>query len=155
MNLQSAQELAREVVAILQSHCSRIEVAGSIRRRKPWPRDIDIILIPRNQGALAVALQGLGHPVKAGDKIVTRVYKGVQVDIYIASPETWACLLLIRTGSKEHNVQLTTRARERRWHLYANGRGLVDHLNNRLAGDTEESFFEALGLPFKQPWERG
>jgi len=154
MELKQSQALAQEIVDQLAPYCERIEVAGSIRRQRPFPRDIDIVFIPRSQGKLASALQSLGESRLGGRKLEERVYKGVQVDIYFATPETWATLLLIRTGSKAHNIKLTTLAKKRGCHLYASGRGLFNEKGERIAGDTEASFFEALGLPYAQPWER-
>lgn len=154
MELKQARASAQGIVDQLASYCERIEVAGSIRRQRPFPRDIDIVLIPRSQGQLVVALQSLGEARLGGQKLEERVYKGVQVDLYFATPETWATLLLIRTGSKSHNIKLTTLAKKRGWHLYASGRGLFNEKGERIAGDSEESFFQALGLPFAEPWER-
>lgn len=153
MELKQAQKLAGQIVAELAPHCERIEVVGSIRRQRPFPRDIDILLVPGNQGRLAVALYKLGEPKKAGTKYQQREYKGEQVDIYIATPETWFTLLLIRTGSVAHNIKLTVAAKNRGWHLYADGRGLFNSANppERIAGNTDESFFEALGLDYAGP----
>jgi len=35
----------------------------------------------------------------------------LMLDVYIATPDAWATLLLIRTGSKEHNIRMCMRAR--------------------------------------------
>ena len=155
MELAQAETLSQEIIDRLAPSCSQLLVVGSIRRRKPFPRDIDLLLIPQNQGALAAALQEIGTPIRGGDKLAARLYKGVQVDFYFATEATWACLLLIRTGSKEHNIRLTTLARSKGWKLKANGEGLLNENGARMAGDTEESFFRALGIPYLQPEQRG
>lgn len=154
MDLMQAGALAKEIVGKLAPYCERIEVVGSIRREKPYPGDIDILLIPGNQGKLAVALQALGEARSVGMKLSQRVYKGVQVDLYFATPETWFTLLLIRTGSAKHNIKLTTLAKRKGWHLYANGRGLFNEREEQIAGESEESFFYALSLPYAEPWKR-
>ena len=154
MELKRGQALAQEVIDILRPHCEKIEVAGSIRRKKPFVHDVDIVLIPANQGALLTALQGLGSRVKEGPAIMQRQYKGASIDFYIASPETWFTLLLIRTGSKEHNIRLTTLAKRRGWHLHASGKGLTDEFGRRVAGDSEESFFRGLGIAYLLPEQR-
>ena len=46
------------------------------------------------------------------------------LDIYVATPETWATLLLIRTGSRAHNIKLCARARAMGMRLHADGSGL-------------------------------
>ena len=79
----------------------------------------------------------------------------IQIDLYFAEPETWATLLLIRTGSTENNIRLATRAKELGWHLAASGDGLFNENGERIAGDTEISIYNALGLPWQRPEERG
>ena len=60
MELGYAQSLAEEVVTILKPFCFQldgqvlIKVAGSIRRRRPFPRDIDIVLVPATQPCRAL-----------------------------------------------------------------------------------------------------
>jgi len=156
MELEFAKKTAAEVVAELSPCTTKIEVVGSIRRQRPTVNDIDLLVIPSNQGLLDCKLRDMGCRF-GGPKIRRLVYPrdmGAPVDIYIATPETWATLLLIRTGSTRHNVYLCKRARARGWQLKADGQGLLDARGNRIAGDSEESIFEALGLPYKEPWER-
>jgi len=153
MELEFAKKLAAELIAELTPVTTRIEVAGSIRRQRPTVRDIDLVLIPSNQGLLDTKLRELGCQF-GGPKIRRLVYKGALVDIYIATPETWATFFLIRTGSTRHNVYLCKRARARGWQLKADGQGLLDARGNRIAGDTEESIFQALELHYVPPEER-
>lgn len=155
MELEEAKAIADEVITRLAPYCQRIEVAGSVRRQKPRVRDIDIVLIPSHPYKLSEQVRSLG-PVKiSGNKLTRFSYNGVQIDLYYARPVTWATLLLIRTGSKENNIRLCTLAKKRGWHLAANGDGLFDENGRRVAGDSEESIYEALGLPYQEPWERG
>ncbi|GAJ09135.1 unnamed protein product, partial [marine sediment metagenome] len=35
------------------------------------------------------------------------------------------------------------------------GDGLFDEQEMRIAGDSEESIYQALNLPYQKPWERG
>ena len=44
MELQEAQKFANQIVEHISPFCERIAVAGSIRRRKPIVRDVDIVL---------------------------------------------------------------------------------------------------------------
>jgi DNA polymerase/3'-5' exonuclease PolX len=44
-----AKELADSLVAALSPHCARIEVAGSLRRRKPVVKDIEIVAITKSE----------------------------------------------------------------------------------------------------------
>lgn len=158
--------VADEFVAIVKDECERLEVAGSIRRRRPEVGDIDIVLVPKDPFMFNLKLTELQKKsilrpvvkkdgkIADGNKIKSFVFKDVQVDVYIATMQTWATLLLIRTGSKEHNIRLASLAKQKGWKLHASGEGLFDEKGNRVAGDTEESLFEALGVEYLRPGER-
>lgn len=155
MELERAKIIAEAVVKRLSPYCSKIEVAGSIRRQKSTVNDIDIVLIAADPWNLTFEITGLGVTHLKGDKLKRVNYNGVQIDLYYATPETWATLLLIRTGSKENNIRLATLAKKRGWRLAASGDGLFNENGQRIAGDSEESIYEALGLPYQRPEERG
>jgi len=155
MDLERAQKIANEVIKRLSPYCSRIQVAGSIRRKAPNPRDIDLVLIPSDLLNLHHEIMGLGQVRMSGSKIMRVMVNSTQVDIYVASEQTWAMLLLIRTGSKENNIRLCSRAKDMGWHLAASGDGLFNEKGERIAGDSEESIFRELGLPYQAPEERG
>ena len=154
MELHQAELIANEITERLAPYCSRIQVAGSIRRKAPNPRDIDIVLIPRDRWNLDSALMRLGNYKMSGMKITRVEMESITLDIYFADEQTWATLLLIRTGSIENNIRLATLAKKRGWHLKANGEGLLDEHGERIAGDSEESIYQALDLPWQEPWER-
>jgi DNA polymerase (family 10) len=160
MELKKAQMIADEVVSKLSPYCERIAVAGSIRRKKDWVRDLDLVVIPSNQGHFLGTLYDMGL-IKSGAGKLLRVElqlgfpAGLMLDVYIATPETWATLLLIRTGSAAHNRKLCGIARSQGMILHADGSGLFKIASNqRIAGDTETSVFEKLGLPYKAPEDR-
>jgi DNA polymerase/3'-5' exonuclease PolX len=164
MELQRAQQIASQVKDHLAPACERIEIAGSIRRRRPFVNDIDIVAIPSTPGQFIAALCALG-PFKVGGQKLLRVnYHPIDLDVYVSTPETWATLLLIRTGSAAHNIGMCKLARQEGMYLHADGTGLFKANNpnpirensdwQRIAGDTEESIFAALGLQYKKPEER-
>jgi DNA polymerase/3'-5' exonuclease PolX len=45
-------------------------------------------------------------------------------------------------------------AKKKGWHLAANGDGLFDENGKRIAGESEESIYKALDLPWQEPEER-
>jgi len=49
MKLQQAETIAKNFLSEIKEFCERIEIAGSIRRKKPEVNDIDIVLIPRQK----------------------------------------------------------------------------------------------------------
>ena len=166
MELEKAKAIANEVVDKLKPFCERIVVAGSIRRHKSIVLDIDIVYIPANQGQFIEALKAMGKIEMGGEKLIRVKLPSIMLDIYIASPSTWATLLLIRTGSKEHNIKLCSRAKSMGMKLHADGSGLFRLQENfgifgpmapreeRIAGDTEDSIFKALNLPYLAPEKR-
>ncbi len=163
MELEKARAIAEKLKSLLEPACEKVAIAGSIRRQRPFVRDVDIVLIPSNQGQLLYQLQQLGR-IKSGKGKLIRIEPckyGIPLDVYVATPETWATLLLIRTGSKASNIRLCILARDKGMKLHADGSGLFrieaqgcEGIEVRIAGETEESIFQALGVPYKKPWER-
>jgi len=154
MKLQEAQSIANEVYYRLKPHCEKIVVAGSIRRQKAEIRDIDLVLIPANLGLLSQEINRLGPPVLDGEKLRRVNFNGTQVDIYYANQKTWATLLLIRTGSKENNIRLCSRARSLGMKLKANGDGVIDVDGKLIPIESEEQVYKVLKLPYQEPWKR-
>ena len=156
MELNFAQTIADGVVSQLSPHCEKITVAGSIRRRRPFPQDIDLVLIPSDRARLDYVLMSLskdGTMKMSGSKIARVAMERIDLDVYYATEETWSTLLLIRTGSKQSNIRLATAAKREGLRLAASGDGLFEG-KERIAGDTEQSIFEKLRIPFLDPWER-
>ena len=157
MRLEQARQIANNIKKVLTPYCDRIEIAGSIRRRKPIVHDIDFVLIEKPESALIIPslLATIGAITLNGSKI-KRLHYGdadINIDIYTATPASWSTLLLIRTGSKENNIRLATIAKRKGWQLKANGDGLFNNHGDRIA-DTEESIFQVLGLPYQEPHDR-
>lgn len=169
MNLPFADACAARLVEWLSPFCERIEVAGSVRRRKATPADLDLVAIPRIEevrdmfGVVTSRRNSAWREIdrratadgwtvlKAGPEIVSVVAKGVQVDIFWAEPLTWGTVLLCRTGSKEHNIWLAEYAKARggKWHP---GAGL--YLGNHRVSATEEEIYRALGMEPLEPSRR-
>lgn len=160
MIANDAQDIAERVVTALAPACDRIEVAGSLRRRRSDVHDIDLVLIPRDRLAFLILLMELYErkPEKIGEKyVMLKSFDGIQVDLYLATPDTWATLLLIRTGSKAHNIRLAQRAKDLGWRLKANGDGIdgpLDATGAPLKMQSEVDIFRTLNLPYREPWER-
>ncbi len=157
--LERAEKIATAVIEKLSPYCEseRIVAAGSVRRKRPWPADIDFVLVPSDPWRLhnEIMLLGQGKAKVSGPKIMRVMWGEIQLDFYLATQETWATLLLIRTGSVQNNIRLCFRAQEMGYHLAASGDGLFNGAGERIAGDTELSIYNALGLPWQRPEERG
>lgn len=154
MLLHEAEKLANRIVEQIHPHCKRIEIAGSIRRKKSEVRDVDLILIPKPflWPRIITTLQRTmdAKVLKKGNSIAQLTIKGVNVDLYVATVETWGTVLLIRTGSMVSNIRLSKRALSMGMKL--SHKGLVK--DGKIIASTEKEIFEALDLPYVEPEER-
>lgn len=114
MNLAQAEKLAQAAKIELVPYCGRIEIAGSIRRKKPEVRDIELVCIPRGSTLMQFVDAVNRWPRIKGSpkgKYTQREYRGVKLDLFICTPKTWACNFVIRTGSADFSHALAIRAR--------------------------------------------
>jgi DNA polymerase (family 10) len=156
------EPLALNILLAVKPLCERVEFAGSLRRRKGRINDFDLVVQPKANSWLEI-IKVLRHEFnvvteKQGDKLAIfyvplAEHGHVQLDLYRATESTWGILLLVRTGSKEHNVYLCNVAISKGMRLLYS-QGLVDKDGKVIAGKTEEEVFEALGLPFIIPQDR-
>src|SRR5438477_70686 len=89
---------------------ARVEVAGSIRRRKETVGDADLLALARAaEGAIAAfaKLPAVARVLGQGDtKCSVKLQDGLQVDLRVVPEESFGAALLYFTGSKTHNVAL-------------------------------------------------
>ena len=154
ISLERADRLAGMIKERLKPYCSKIEIAGSTRRRKPWVKDIDFVAIPSDLWRLQNEIDSLGPRKVAGPKIMRVMAGEIQIDVYFATVETWGMLFLVKTGSAGNNIRLATLAKRRGWRFAASGDGLFNETGERIAGDTERSIYDALGVLWQEPAER-
>ena len=141
--------MAGNLVKELKPLTSRIEVAGSIRRKDKRPNDIDIVLIPKDKAQITEKILSLADSVRAkGEKEVFITKRGVNIDFYFATPDDFGAQLLSRTGSSGYAIGLRIRARKKGLRL--NQYGLWDD-GHRLAGKTEQSIGDVLGKKIRIP----
>lgn len=172
-----AREIAEDLVTELSGFCDRMEIAGSLRRRRQAVNDIDIIAIPKfiqvkdeslfgapvqenllEKRLAQLCLRGeLG--LEANGPKIKRFLKTVDgdtvpIDIYIATEQDWWTLLLIRTGSRNHNIKLARRAMDLHMALKADGSGLLTPGGSLIQIHSEDEIFHRLGLAYRTPEER-
>jgi DNA polymerase (family 10) len=146
--------VAEMVVRHLTPFCERIEIAGSLRRRRSVVHDIDIVAQPYEGQGLAMQMAlGLAEEARFAPKIWSLKVSGISVDLYLAGPEQFATLLLVRTGSASHNIKLASRARAMGLALKASGDGIFRD-EERVAWESEEALFRALGMEYIEPEAR-
>ena len=139
MELEQAQQLGNELRAALSPYCVRIEIAGSTRRFKPDPKDLEIVAIPetgtfqiadlwgesqtvvmvnRLEDALSEYLTSDGPWVlddqlrRAGPNYKRLRHKALDVacDLFITDARKWAYTFTIRTGPGDFSTALVKRA---------------------------------------------
>jgi DNA polymerase (family 10) len=149
---------AEELVAALERTglASRVEIAGSLRRRLEVVRNIDIIAASTRPAELTrafpAAAPGVVEVVAAGDtKVTLRLAEGIGADLRVVSEEEFGAALLDFTGSKGHNTALRALAKAKGWKLNESG-----VLGGRGVGSaapcaSEEEIYRRLGLQFVPP----
>lgn len=142
--IERADVIVKRLMPLLEIHASKIMVCGSIRRKKRFINDIDIVMIQKKDyafGDLTLAQtisgidpDGLSQATALGPSRLSRfsdgndikrfMFQGVMIDLYLATEKNFSCLVLIRTGSMLHNKKLTRLAIEKELRLFASGDGL-------------------------------
>ncbi|HIE59464.1 MAG TPA: DNA polymerase/3'-5' exonuclease PolX [Hydrogenothermaceae bacterium] len=162
MLLWYALELAKYIVEELKQlkEIKKIEIAGSIRRRKVTIGDIDILVVADDNDRYKImdffiSLPEVKEVLVKGDKktsviIKTKSGRERQVDLRIFREDEWGAALQYFTGSKEHNVHVREIAKEKGLKLNEYGVFKVD-TEEKIAGKTEEEVYNAIGLPYIVP----
>ena len=144
----------------------RIEVVGSFRRRKETIGDVDL-LVQAELPAPAVmehftAFGSVERVVSAGDTRGSVVLRsGLEVDLRVIPDRSFGAALHYFTGSKEHNIAVRQIAQRRglrvnEWGVFRVPEGadpddLGKEDGERVAGETESSVFEVLGMGWVPP----
>ncbi|MFN8521962.1 MAG: DNA polymerase/3'-5' exonuclease PolX [Chloroflexota bacterium] len=155
MLLAEALPAAEEVVRLLR-RCPAalaVEPAGSIRRMRETIGDIDVLVSSERPADVVKAFTALPIVKEVISSGSTRCSvlrtDNLQIDLRVVSPEQYGSALQYFTGSKDHNIALRSLAIERGWKL--SEYGLFDERGRRIAGDTEEEIYRALGLDCMPP----
>jgi len=129
-----------------------VEVCGSIRRRKEVVRDMDILVAAEDHEKITsffVSMPEVDEVLVTGEtKTSVRMKSGIEADLRVVSKEEFPYALMYFTGSKEHNVRLRGIAKKKGWKL--NEYGIFDG-DNRVACNSEEEIYHALGLSYIPP----
>ena len=150
-------KLAEEERKYLTKFCTWIEVAGSIRRKDPNAHDIDIVLVPTSAMDLEfIQLYTAGYPVGKvgrGDKRISYIKKGVQIDLFITDKAHWGSMLMFATGPAGYNIGLRCVAKKQG--KFLNQYGLWGKGSTLIASMSETAIYQALGKKWKPPELRG
>ena len=163
MKLDEILPIAERYKKILEPYCKRIEIAGSVRRKKPECRDIELVII-RDPDKLEELKSLVGEWKKIRGSITGRymqveVEEGLKIDIFVAVDDgsNWGNIYLIRTGNwKFSRFMMGIRAPQvGLMHRY--GYLWTKHEDIRCECYEEEDVFRQLEMnwiePEKRSWE--
>lgn len=120
LRLITAQQIAVDICYKLQPFCEKINIAGSIRRAKSFPKDIEIICVAKTQdvndlfgsktGQIKNAsfihiVSKLGEIVKGtamGKMMQIKLPEGIMLDLFMPDIFDYYRQYAIRTGSADY-----------------------------------------------------
>jgi DNA polymerase (family 10) len=127
-------------------------VAGSYRRRKETVGDLDFLVASDKPEAVAQRFVSYGEVKQVTAQGPTRASVvlscGLQCDLRVVGKASFGAALHYFTGSKAHNIAVRKLGIARG--LKVNEYG-VWQAKKRIAGETEESVYAAMGLPYIEP----
>jgi DNA polymerase/3'-5' exonuclease PolX len=167
-----AKAIAHDVVGMLNFSCERITIAGSLRRGRPLVGDVEIVAIPRYEGALNLLLNRLDHLVLAGtvrkawyagkdgkmnhrwgEKYRGIDYRGMKIEVFTADPDNWGYIEWLRTGPGDANKYVMSRV------MYGDAPYRASDSDwwagqRRIIVPDEVEMFRLLGMAYVEPANR-
>lgn len=131
-----------------------VVIAGSYRRGKETVGDLDILVTAKENSPVVhyfTQYDEVDEVISKGTTRATIILRcGLQVDLRVVERKSFGAALHYFTGSKAHNIQIRRLGQQRG--LKINEYGVFDAQDEKwLGGETEESVFRAVGLPFIEP----
>src|SRR5574338_312163 len=182
IQLAYAQGIAQELINILNPFCDRIEIAGSVRRKKNIVKDIELVIIPKKQiekTGLFEDEEYIIYPIdnfilsspsfrmrpnkiggtSYGEKNKLLEYNSpefgwIALDIFTADESNYMMVKFIRTGGAETNKLIATTANKYKMNLRIYESCFEDRRGNKYVMNSEEEIFKLLGLTYLKPEER-
>jgi len=174
--LDEAETIANKVRNHILPVMDRVEIAGSIRRRKEVVGDIEICGIPSDRSKLISLLADLGQHIKPGvpgavpwtpkveaKYLRVRLAEGMNLDVFLGTVENWGGLFMMRTGSGASPDGNTFHGFIPgifgRWKKMSGGGRMTDCMPTMPTGEQlwipeEQDFFDILEMDFVPPQER-
>lgn len=176
IDLAIASNLASNILTHVQPAMDRIEIAGSVRRKKPVVGDIELVGIVGNENKLLNSLKDVGQTIKPGvpgvipwspkpgaKYIRVRLNEGMNLDLFLGTPENFGGLFLMRTGSGAGPTGNTfdgfTPGIFKRFKKLSGGGRMTGAMPTMPSGEQlfvpeEKDFFDILEMDFVPPVER-
>ena len=176
IDLQLAESIANKVRDHVMTSMNRVEVAGSIRRRKEVVGDIEICGIPDDRVKLIKLLGNIGQHIKPGvpgavpwvpkveaKYLRVRLEEGINLDVFLGTPQNWGGLFMMRTGSGAspdgNAFHGFIPAVFQRWKKLSAGGRMTNAMPTMPTGEQlwvpeEQDFFDLLEMNFVPPEQR-
>lgn len=176
IDLPLAESIASKVRDHVMTSMNRVEVAGSIRRRKEVVGDIEICGIPDDREKLIKLLGNIGQHIKPGVPGVVpwvpkveakylrvRLEEGINLDVFLGTPQNWGGLFMMRTGSAAspdgNAFHGFIPAVFQRWKKLSGGGRMTNAMPTMPTGEQlwvpeEQDFFDLLEMNFVPPEQR-
>ena len=179
--LAAAEAVAAKLITHLAPCCKRIEVAGSIRRRRPMVGDVELLAVPSHRdvhdmfgGVIAKRDQldaGVRELLAGGvlskrrrvdgafagygqsNKLLVHVASGIPVDLFSTTAKNWGMAQAIRTGPADFVVRMMARFKTLGMRGHAS-RGVTASDGTSLDCPDEEAVFALLGWALPPPARR-
>lgn len=162
MEYNLAYKIAEKYCELLKPFCERVEIAGSIRRKKPYVNDIEICCIPKEK----LVTEGLFSEMKRDPGFINfingipkvkgspeRKYvrlilpEGIDMDLFITSKPQWGVIFMIRTGSAEYSRRMVTEIKPN--HFVKDG--FLWDVSGKIDCPEEEDFYRITGMEYFPP----
>ncbi len=132
---------------------SKVDVAGSYRRRKETVGDIDILVVCKDCKKVMqkfTQYKDVKNVISKGKtKSSVQLRSGMQVDVRAMEDESYGAAMVYFTGSKDHNIAIRKIANEK--DLKINEYGVFNKDDERVAGKTEKDVYKQVGLVYIEP----
>ncbi len=175
ITLREAQNLLDKILVELSPSCERIEIAGSVKRRKLYPGDIEAVCIAKHQLSMFADIQGeslleiklamllaQGRLLPGGkDGPLRKCYKipsrpDLNFELWITTPEKWGYTVAVNTGNARFSKSLVTSQRfggRMPPNMVVRG---SRYCANGVPQDTpeESDVFDICGGFWVEPWDR-
>ncbi|WP_297529813.1 helix-hairpin-helix domain-containing protein, partial [Thiohalobacter sp.] len=149
-----ARRYAEPLVAWLQKTpgVDQVVVAGSYRRGRETVGDLDILVTVRGESPVMQRFTEYDEVADVVSRGTTRstVYLrcGLQVDLRVVEKASFGAALHYFTGSKAHNIRIRHLGQQNGLKINEYG---VFRGEQRIAGETEESVYASVDLPWIPP----
>ena len=134
----------------------KVDIVGSVRRRKETIGDADILAISENSKTIMDFFVNMPEVIRVyahGEtKSAIKLKNGMDVDLRVVPKESYGAALQYFTGSKDHNIIVREIAIKKGYKLNEYGLFKISGKKEiKIAGETEEKIYEKLGLDYIEP----